>query len=410
MLLTKEVEITLHGKAINYYKAKGYDTDSLRKGRRNSIPKGTKIKIKIDDVNPTSKAFVDVKCDYCGCIIKKNYASYLKQHSKHGLNKDSCKECTSKKQIEISKKFNNGKRRKSQISYDELCVYFKERNCELITKEYINQNQKLEFVCNNHIDTGIQTKSFDKIKINGWVCKHCAIENRVSNSRKDLNIVYDKFKELNATPLDLDNEYKNKDSKLSYICNIHNHKVQYGTWSVMKRDGLCYYCGIDKNSGENHSRWNGGTSSLIQYTRAKTLDWKYDTMRLFDYKCCITGLGGFEIHHLYPFKNIFEEMIELSNLDIRKEVSMYTTDELNIFENIIKELHIEYGLGAVIKTEIHSLFHSNYGYGDNTHLQFTEFTNRLIQGEFDDYLKENNLTLNINYEALNKLGINPIRK
>lgn len=405
MLLTKEVEVTLQGRHINYYKNKGYDVDVLKHKKRNTIPVGTKILVKIKDLNPTSHMFVEVKCDYCGKVIQKQYTDYLAQRSKNNLNKDACSDCRNIKQTEMFMLNYNGKVRPHQKDIEFINKEFEKRDCILITDKYINNKNKLEFLCLKHQEKGVQTTTWGSFSKSDYSCKYCGMESRIENTRKDLNIVRKRFEELNLIPLNLEEEYINKDSKLSYICNIHNDKIQYGTWSSMKKNGLCYECGIAKNTGENHSRWNGGVSSLLQFTRAKILDWKYDTMRLFDYKCGITGLGGFEIHHLYPFKDIFDEMIKLSGLDIRPEVSMYSESELKIFEKIIQELHIKYGLGILVKEELHILFHSNYGYSNNTHLQFKQFIQRLQSGEFDEYLSEHNLTLNLNYEALNKLAL-----
>ena len=79
--------------------------------------------------------------------------------------------------------------------------------------------------------------------------------------------------------------------------------------------------------------------------------------------------------------------------------------KLKIFEEIIQQLHIKYGLGILVKDELHILFHSEYGKFNNTHLQFKQFIQRLQSGEFNEYLSEHNLTLNLNYEALNKLAL-----
>jgi len=45
-----------------------------------------------------------------------------------------------------------------------------------------------------------------------------------------------------------------------------------------------------------------------------------------------------------------------------------------------------------LEKRIHNFYHGIYG-NDNTHEQFEEFKVRLKLGEFNDFLKENNLKL-----------------
>lgn len=82
MIISNEVEIMTVGKSIKYYKNLGYEC-----GYR------TKINVRINDLLPSSKVKVLVKCDYCG---KEFYASYC--DLKRGISpKHACKACASKK-------------------------------------------------------------------------------------------------------------------------------------------------------------------------------------------------------------------------------------------------------------------------------------------------------------------------
>lgn len=56
---------------------------------------GDEFQVNIEDLTPNSKAVVEVKCDYCGIIVKKNYQTYLKQH--HDKFGDACKYCQPQK-------------------------------------------------------------------------------------------------------------------------------------------------------------------------------------------------------------------------------------------------------------------------------------------------------------------------
>lgn len=90
-------------------------------------------------------------------------------------------------------------------------------------------------------------------------------------------------------------------------------------------------------------------------------------------------------------------------MSINPNVNNYNQDELKSIYNKLLEVHYRYPLGICVKQEIHKLFHKNYGNRFNTPQQFIEFVQRLESHEFDDYLKGNNLNLNINYQIINQI-------
>ena len=49
------------------------------------------------------------------------------------------------------------------------------------------------------------------------------------------------------------------------------------------------------------------------------------------------------------------------------------------------------------------LFHKEYTYYDSTIDDFIDFTNKIIDGYYDDYFVENNLSKEINYKYINYL-------
>jgi hypothetical protein len=71
-----------------------------------------------------------------------------------------------------------------------------------------------------------------------------------------------------------------------------------------------------------------------------------------------------------------------------------------MLRSTLKHLHAVYGLGACINKEIHKLFHDNYGYTKFSPYDFLDFCYRLDCGEFDNFLLENNIELNINYKYI----------
>jgi hypothetical protein len=77
--------------------------------------------------------------------------------------------------------------------------------------------------------------------------------------------------------------------------------------------------------------------------------------------------------------------------------------ELELIKTEIVKAHLKYPLGVCLTHDIHSLFHDNYGYGNNTKKQFALFISNLVAGKFSDTLKKKNITLNINKELISKI-------
>lgn len=91
MLITQEVEIGLVN--IKYYEDLGYKIPRRKdKHGRISVPKGSKIKVKIKDLTPCAHALIEVVCDNCGKDIKnvqwENYLGHLHE------DKYYCHECS----------------------------------------------------------------------------------------------------------------------------------------------------------------------------------------------------------------------------------------------------------------------------------------------------------------------------
>lgn len=73
-----------------------------------------------------------------------------------------------------------GKKYKSyEIEY--VKEQFKNKNYTLLSKEYKNKNTKLDFICNNHIELGIQQVTFSSFLLNKCNCSSCELESRSKN-------------------------------------------------------------------------------------------------------------------------------------------------------------------------------------------------------------------------------------
>jgi len=122
---------------------------------------------------------------------------------------------------------------------------FKEREYQLISKEYINCKEKLQYICLKHQDKGIQEINFDKFT-SGQGCTYC------SNCHKSTE---DEIKEIcNNLDFEFVNVYSNTNNKkcVNFICNKHINKgMQHKYLADLKLGKGCKYCsGKNKNTDD----------------------------------------------------------------------------------------------------------------------------------------------------------------
>lgn len=92
MLITTEVEVGIRGSNAKWFEDKGYKI--LRhKNKRGimSVKKGTKIRVKVEDLPDKSSVKVDVQCDGCEGYLKNivwsSYLYYIKENGEYFCNK-----------------------------------------------------------------------------------------------------------------------------------------------------------------------------------------------------------------------------------------------------------------------------------------------------------------------------------
>lgn len=148
--------------------------------------------------------------------------------------------------------------------------------------------------------------------------------------------------------------------------------------------------------GENNGRWKGGINNTYFELRSDTKDWQQESMSFCGYRCVITG-GEFDnVHHTTPFRDIVDEAIDKTNIEVKPQVKDYTNEEFEILRNQCKELHNVYGLGACLNETIHKLFHDTYGYTKFTPYNFLEFVYDISYGKYNEWFIDNDLMININ--------------
>jgi len=82
------VEMKWHPRNKQYYTDLGYIYTKI----------GDKFEVKVEHLTKGAKSLVDVRCDYCGKIIKVKYQNYINRYSP--TLKDACTQCKTKKAID----------------------------------------------------------------------------------------------------------------------------------------------------------------------------------------------------------------------------------------------------------------------------------------------------------------------
>ena len=137
--------------------------------------------------------------------------------------------------------------------------------------------------------------------------------------------------------------------------------------------------------------YKGGITPITNYLR--TLDvvikWRNNCQYEANYMCELSGKKGvlLNVHHLVAFSTIVIEAHNLHNIQIKPQVKDYTQEELKLLEEYVGSWHKDNSNGIVLSEDVHKLFHSLYGKGENTPEQYIEFKERYLAGEFKEILK-----------------------
>ena len=121
---------------------------------------------------------------------------------------------------------------------------FKEKDLELISEEYINNEEKLNFICPIHKNEGIQQISFGNL-ITGGGCNYCSKERRIENSRKTHEQFEKEFKMIHGTKYTLLNKYINSSNYIELYCNNCDMKFYSIPHHLLEGHG-CPNCNISK--------------------------------------------------------------------------------------------------------------------------------------------------------------------
>jgi hypothetical protein len=378
MLITKEVKMNITNRNISFYRNKGY-----------SCLRGNSIIVKVEDLPEGSNYPVEVKCDFCNDeIVEKEYYRYLEERKI--INMDCCRngKCKGIKQRLITRKpldlvikqielldykfinivdeYINSKSslilecpNKHQLSYvinaffggrrcsicagsyqadhdfEEVFNYFESQNCILLETEYISMKTPLNYICS--CGNPGKTSYYDFLQ--GHRCSVCG-----GNKKYTHQEVYDIFKTNNCELLS--KEYINNHSLLKYVCECGNESEII--LSNFLRGVRCEKCYRENNKGENHHHWNPNLTEeerIIKRNYDEYKNWRTSVFERDNYtcQCCLDKKGGnLNAHHLDGYNWCKEKRLDIDN-------------------------------GITLCKDCHGEFHTMYGYGNNTYIQFKEF-------------------------------------
>jgi hypothetical protein len=240
-------------------------------------------------------------------------------------------------------------------------------------EDYKKNNQMLPFICPDHIRHGIQYRNYATLLSSQHKCNYCAQEFTNNVLRKNKDDILNYFKSRNLILLDV-NEYKNKDSQISFKCPMHLEHIQNISFSGLKNTVQpCDFCRMEES-----------LSKLNQRLRSCITEWKKLSEKECNYRCIFTNSKKYEVHHLKPFNEIIKEALTDLNIDIKDK---YTSSEIINIKNEVMELHNKYPLGICMSKKLHILFHKIYS--KNCSMEdFYDFERKIKLGEFNKILED----------------------
>lgn len=98
MLITKTVVVKWNSKTKKYYENLGYTYTKMR----------DTFEIKVEHLKDSSSELIEVQCDYCNKIFSRKWVQHFRYSNKSRLDKDACKDCGQKKNLETQMKVYGG--------------------------------------------------------------------------------------------------------------------------------------------------------------------------------------------------------------------------------------------------------------------------------------------------------------
>lgn len=246
-------------------------------------------------------------------------------------------------------------REAKKLSFGYVESYFKERGCELLEREYINNFTKMKYKCSCGRICYTTWQNFRQLT-RAW-CWDCYVDFLSSHFLKySFDYIKEYFKKHDCELLDVIETRGGVSTKsiIFYKCkcgNIHQTSFYCYKNSKYKR---CPECVGKKNRGYNHYLYNPNITEEERITirhYAEYGKWRNEVFERDKYTCQICGDcrgGNLNAHHLNGYTDFPEQRTEVNN-------------------------------GITLCEECHTTFHKQYGFWHNIKEQFYEFKQRREQ-------------------------------
>lgn len=393
-ILEETVIINLRGNTVVYYENLGYLIPrKINKKGKLKLPFDATLEVKVIDLPPRSEARVTKICDYCGKHIENQLYKDITTYREKTNGLDCCQTCKHIKRIENYELQPIPKGDSLAEKFPEIALEWSNTLNENTPSDVRAFSHKsVWWICPNDKSHVYESPINNRTNVNSG-CPYCW-GNKVNKSNC-LSATYPEVaKEWHPT---LNKEVTPDDvvagsNKLFWWKCLTNPKHIWRT-SVNNRTGVhltrCPRCVREDLRGENNNNWKGGVTVLNQYLRSQTFDWVADCLKRSGYKCFISGVNReLEVHHVKPFHEIRDDVIEELDFPIYQTMGEYSQDQLNKFSDLIKEKH-DTTAGIVMNKYLHDLFHSIYGQGINRKIgidEVIEFKADYLSGKYSEII------------------------
>jgi hypothetical protein len=273
--------------------------------------------------------------------------------------------------------------RRSEVkifSYEYVENYINSTDCKLISENYYGVDDKLliSFPCGH-----TKELSFYNFK-KGSRCPDCGRKIGGTSKRLGEEKVKNRLKEKGLEVIEFIDGYSSTSSMIKTKCE--NGHIETHSISSLLYSCKCNQCTIERMSlekrGSKGSNWQGGKSTIIGFLHKQLREWKKASLDASHHKCLICqNTKGLHIHHIYNFTNILNDAFRKLNLKRKLFIFEYTSEEIDLLTEKVKELHSQHFLGVALCKYHHQEFHFWYGRYNNSLSQLEDFI---------EYCKEEN--------------------
>lgn len=239
------------------------------------------------------------------------------------------------------------KKRSSSQSFDYNYVedFFKENGCLLLSEDYVNTYEILDYICSCGTMSKISFKNFK----NGSRCSECGYKKVSSKKRFTYEYIKSIFEDNDCELIST--EYKRNSDKLEYVCSCGNRSfISFMKFNSGQR---CNSCAkekrIEKLSGENSSWWNPDISEEDRKSTRNHFEYRKWVRKVFKRDSCscvlCNSIESLNAHHIDGYNWCVEKRVDVEN-------------------------------GVTLCKLCHDEFHNLYGRGNNTRMQYEEWISK----------------------------------